>query len=138
MSEEEEERLFHLLQFLSFIKSLELNPLKDCKRLSVKKQNYYRLKFPLGKFVKFTGIQFSNKSDRRKLIGYFKQRHKLDPIVKKLSDGAFRSYVYFFYAECENPSGKAWFVEVSAVEDLFWFPYPLSVDEVFSYFETEK
>lgn len=67
MSEEEEERLFHLLQFLLFIKVLELTPLKDCKRLSIKKQNYYCLKFPLSKFVKFTGIQLSNKSDRKKL-----------------------------------------------------------------------
>ena len=81
MSEEEEERLFYLLQFLYFIKSLELTPLKDSKKLSVKKQNYYRLKFPLSKFHKFTGIQISNKSDRKKLIGNFKQLHKLDPIV---------------------------------------------------------
>ena len=131
MSEEEEKRLFHLLQFLSFIKSLELTPLKDCKRLSVKKQNYYRLKFPLSKFVKFTGIQFSNKSDRKKLIGYFKQLHKLDPIVKEFSDGAFRSYVCFLYAECENPSGKAWFVEVAAAEELFWFPYPFQLPKSF-------
>ncbi|MFT5250291.1 MAG: hypothetical protein ACI93P_002026, partial [bacterium] len=29
--QEEEKRFFHLLQFLSFIKSLELNPCKDCK-----------------------------------------------------------------------------------------------------------
>ena len=29
-NQEEEERLFHLLQFLSFVKSLKLNPLKDC------------------------------------------------------------------------------------------------------------
>jgi hypothetical protein len=33
MSEEEEEKLFHLLQFLSFIKSLDLNSFKDCKKL---------------------------------------------------------------------------------------------------------
>ena len=131
MSKEEEERLFHLLQFLSFIKSLELTPLKDFKRLSVKKQNYYRLKFPLSKFVKFTGIQFSNKSDRKKLIGYFKKLHKLDPIVKEFSDGAFRSYVCFLYAECENPSGKAWFVEVAAAEELFWFPYPFQLPKSF-------
>lgn len=131
MSEEEEERLFHLLQFLSFIKSLELNPFKDCKRLRVKKQNYYRLKFPLSKFVKFTGIQISNKSDRKKLIGYFKQLHKLDPIVKEFSDRTFRSYVCFLYAECENPSGKAWVVEVSAAEELFWFPYPFQLPKSF-------
>ena len=76
-NQEEEERFFHLLQFLSFIKSLELDPLKDCKKLRVKKQNYYRLKFPLSKFVKFTGIQISNKSDRKNLVSYFKQWQKL-------------------------------------------------------------
>ena len=37
MTEETEGELFHLLQFLSFIKSLELNSFKDCKRLRVKK-----------------------------------------------------------------------------------------------------
>jgi len=131
MAEEEEERLFHLLQFLSFIKSLELNPFKDCKRLRVKKQNYYRLKFPLSKFVKFTGIQISNQPDRKKLIGYFKQLHKLDAIVKEFSDGAFRSYVCFLYVECENPSGKAWVVEVFAAEELFWFLYPFQLPKSF-------
>jgi hypothetical protein len=130
-TQEEEERLFHLLQFLSFIKSLELNPFKDCKKLRVKKQNYYRLKFPLSKFVKFTGIQISNKPVRKKLIGYFKQLHKLDAIVKEFSDGAFRSYVCFLYVECENPSGKAWVVEVFAAEELFWFPYPFQLPKSF-------
>jgi hypothetical protein len=130
-TQEEEERLFHLLQFLSFIKSLKLNPFKDCKKLRVKKQNYYRLKFPLSKFVKFTGIQISNKPVRKKLIGYFKQLHKLDAIVKEFSDGAFRSYVCFLYVECENPSGKAWVVEVFAAEELFWFPYPFQLPKSF-------
>ena len=131
MSEEEEEKLFHLLQFLSFIKSLGLNSFKDCERLRVKKQNYYRLKFPLSKFVQYTGIQISNQSGRKKLIGYFKQLHKLDPIVKEFSDGGFRSYVCFLYAECENPSTKAWVVEVFAAEELFWFPYPFKLPKSF-------
>ena len=34
----EEERLFHLLQFLSFVKSLKLNLLKDCQKYRIKKQ----------------------------------------------------------------------------------------------------
>ena len=131
MTEKEEEKLFHLLQFLSFIKSLELNLFKDCKRLRVKKQNYYRLKFPLSKFVKYTGIKISNQSDRKKLIGYFKQLHKLDPIVKEFSDGGFRSYACFLYAECENPSTKAWVVEVFAAEELFWFSYPFQLPKSF-------
>ena len=104
------EKLFHLLQFSSFIKSLELNLFKDCKKMRVKKQNYYRLKFPLSKFVKFTGIKISNKYDRRKLIGYFKNLHRLDPIVKEFSDGSFRSYACFLYADCANLSGKSWVI----------------------------
>ena len=129
--QEEEERFFHLLQFLSFIKSLGLKPFKDCKKHRIKKQNYYRLKFPLSQFVKFTGIQLSNPSDRKNLIGYFRQLHKLDPIVKEFSDGAFRSYVCFLYAECENPSGKSWVVEVFAAEELFSFPYPFQLPKSF-------
>ena len=90
-NQEEEARLFHLLQFLSFVKSLELNPLKDCKKLIIKNQFYYELKFPLSKFVKFTGMQLSNKSKRKKLIVYFYKLQKLDPIVKVFSNMAFRS-----------------------------------------------
>ena len=131
MPEKEEKRFFHLLQFLSFIKSLDLNVLKDCKKLRVKKQNYYRLKFPLSKSMKFTGVQIFNKSNRRELIGYFKELHKLDPIVKEFSDGSFKSYVCFLYADCENPLGNAWFIEVFAAEELFYFPYPFQLPKSF-------
>jgi hypothetical protein len=55
-NQEEEERLFHLLQFLSFVKSLKLNPFKDCRKHRIKKQLYYGLKFPLSQFVKFTDM----------------------------------------------------------------------------------
>ena len=99
-NQEEEERFFHLLQFLSFIKSLELNPLKNCKKHRIKKQNYYGLKFSLNQFVKFTGIQISNHSERKKLIFYFSKLQKLDPIVKVFSNRAFRSYVCLPYVEC--------------------------------------
>lgn len=131
ISTEEEERFFHLLQFLSFIKSLELNSFKYCKKLRVKKRNYYCLKFSLSKFVKYTVIKISNKSDRKKLIGYFKQLHKLNPIVKEFSDGAFQSYVCFLYAECNNSSGKVWVIEIYAAEELFRFPYTFRLPKSF-------
>ena len=111
-----EERLFHLLQFLSFVKSLKLNPFKDCKKYRLKEQFYYELKFPLSQFVKFTGMQLSNHSKRKKLIFYFFQLQKLDPIVKVFSNRAFRSYVCFPYVDCRNPSGKSWVIEVLAAE----------------------
>lgn len=37
-NQEEEERLFHLLQFLSFVKSLKLNPFKDCQKHKILKK----------------------------------------------------------------------------------------------------
>lgn len=83
VNQEEEERLFHLFQFLSFVKSLELNPFQDCKKYRNKEQFYYGLKFPLSQFVEFTGIKISKQSQRDKLIGYFKQLQKRDPIYCK-------------------------------------------------------
>ena len=130
-NQEEEERLFHLFQFLSFVKSLELNSFKDCKKHRIKEQFYYCLKFPLSRFLEFTGIKISKHSQRDKLIGYFKQLQKLDPIVKEFSDGAFRSYVCFPYVGCDNPSGNSWNIEIFAAEALFCFPYPFQLPKSF-------
>ena len=66
--------------------------MKDCKKHQIKKQLCYVLKFPLSKFVKFTGMQLSNQSERENLISYFYQLQKLDPVVKVFSNLAFRSY----------------------------------------------
>ena len=130
-NQEEEERFFHLLQFLSFVKSLTLNPLKNCKKHRIKNHIYYELKCPLSQFVKFTGMQLSNHSERKKLIFYFFQLQKLDPIVKVFSNRAFRSYVCFPYVDCDNPSGKSWIIEVLAAEELFCFPYPFELPKSF-------
>ena len=134
----EEERLFHLLQFLSFVKSLKLNLLKDCQKHWIKKQLYYGLKFPLSKFYRFTGMKVSNQSEREKLIFYFSQLQKLDPIVKMFSNIAFRSYVCFPYVDCANPSGKSWVIEVLAAEELFCFPYPYQLPKSFLHSESKN
>ena len=130
-TQDEEERVFHLLQFLSFIKSLELNLLKDCKKHKIKEQNYYGLKFPLSQFVEFTGIQTLKDSQRKKLLLYFKKLQQLDPIVKVFSNGAFRSHVCFPYVECKNPFGNSWVIEVLGAEELFSFPYPFQLPKSF-------
>lgn len=130
-NQKEEKRFFHFLQFLSFIKSLDLNLCKDCKKHRIKKQNYYSLKFPLSQFVKFTGIQISNYSQLKKLIFYFYQLQKLDPIIKVFSNRAFRSYVCFPYVECENPFGNSWLIKVLAVEELFCFPSSFQLPKSF-------
>ena len=130
-NQEEEERLFHLFQFLSFVKSSGLNPFKDCKRCRIKEQFNYGLKFSLSKFIKFTGIQISKQSRRDKLIQYFRQLQKLDPIVKEFSDKTFRSYVCFPYVDCNNSSGNSWTIEIFAAEAIFCFPYPFQLPKSF-------
>ena len=130
-NKEDEGRLFHLLQFLSFVKSLELNSLKDCQKYQIKKQLYYGLKFPLSRFVKFTGMKLSNHSDREKLLFYFSRLQRLDPIIKVFSNMAFRSYVCFPYVDCANPSGNSWIIEVLVVEELFSFTYPFRLPKSF-------
>ena len=132
----EEERLFHLLQFLSFVKSLKLNRFKDCQKHKIKKQFYYGLKFPLSQFVKFTGMQLSNQSDREKLIFYFSQLQKLDPIVKVFSSRAFLSYLCFPYL------GKS-FLQVLGYRGIgsqgtFLLSVSISITEVVSSFGIEK
>ena len=76
-------------------------------------------------------MQLSNQSEREKLIFYFSQLQKLDPIVKVFSNIAFRSYVCFPYVDCANPSGKSWVIEVLAAEKLFFFPYPFQFPNFF-------
>ena len=113
------------------MKSLNLNSLKDCKKHRIKKQFYYGLKFLLSQFVKFTYIQLSHQSEREKLIFYFYQLQKLNPIVKVFSNMAFRSYVCFPYVDCANPFGKSWVIEVLANEELFCLPYPFQLSKSF-------
>ena len=130
-TQKEEKRLFHLLQFLSFVKSLKSKSNKDYKRYKIQKQNYYSFKFPLSKFVGFTGIKISNHSQRKKLVLYFNQLQTLDPIVKEFSNGSFRSYVCFPYVESENTSGNGWIINISVAEELFCLPYPFNFPKLF-------
>nr|UDP55556.1 hypothetical protein orf190a [Schizostauron trachyderma] len=82
-------------------------------------------------FVKFTGMQLSHQSDQEKLMFYFYQLQKLDPIVKVFSNKAFRSYVCFPYVDCDNHSGKSWVVEILVDEELFCFPYTFQLPKLF-------
>ena len=131
--QEDEERFFHLLQFLSFVKSLNLNPTKDCQKHWIKNQLYYILKFTLADFLDFTGTTITKNSQRKKLLKYFKDLQKLDPIVREFSDGSFRSYVSFPYVDSHNPFSNSWVIEILVAEELFYFPYPFQLSKSFLY-----
>jgi hypothetical protein len=130
-SQEEEERLFHLLQFLSFIKSLNLNPGKDCQKYLIKHQVYYLVEFSLSQFVHFTGITISNNYQRKKILSYFERLQTIDPIARHFSDGSFRSSVIFPYVELKKRFDKYWGIEIAMAEQLFTFPYPFGFPKSF-------
>ena len=76
-------------------------------------------------------MRLSNRCEREKLIFYFYQLKKLDPIVKVFSKMAFRSYVCFPYVDCANPSGNSWTIEVLVAKELFCYPYPFQLPTSF-------
>lgn len=127
----EEERLFHLFQFLSFIKSLDIKPFENCEKQKIKNKLYYILKFPLSDFINFTGIKITKQCQREKIIGYFKQLQKLDPIAKEFNDQSFQSYVCFPYVECHNSFGNSWNIEILTAEELLLFSYPFKIPKSF-------
>ena len=129
--QEDEEQFFHLLQFLSFVKSLNLKPTKDCQKHWIKNQLYYILKFTLADFLDFTGITITKNYQRKKVLKYFKDLQKLDPIVREFSDESFRSYVSFPYVDSHNPFSNSWVIEVFIAEELFNFSYPFIFPESF-------
>ena len=137
-AQEEEKRFFHLLQFLTFVKNLEIDPSKDCDTHVIENQLYYILKFPLSQFARSIGIPISNQYQREKLVEYFRQLQTIDPIVKPFSDGGFRSYVGFPYADAKNPSGRAWLIKVYVAEELFSFNYPFQFTKSFLTYKSKN
>jgi len=120
-SAEEEGRLFHLLQFLSFIRNFTVD--KNWKTHKIKDRIYYFIKFSLSDFIDFTDIKIIGSYQRKELLDYFEQLQKVDPIVTQFSNGAFRSYVCFPYVDCDNPSQNSWEIEILVNEQLFDFSY---------------
>jgi len=128
---QEEERLFHLLQFLSFVKSLNLNPAKDCQKYLIKNQVYYLVEFSLSQFFQFTGIKISNHYQRKKILSYFERLQTIHPIATYFSDGSFKSYVIFPYVELKKRFDKYWRIEIAMAEQLYTFPYPFAFPKSF-------
>lgn len=128
-SNDEEERIFHLLQYLSFVKTLTKD--QYLQTHSIKNKVYYIVKFSLRQFLAFTGVKITNSYQRKQLLVYFKKLQKLDPIVTEFSDGGFQSYVVFPYVDMKNKPGNSWMLEVYTAQELIFFPYPFGLTKSF-------
>lgn len=105
---QDHERLYHLLQFLNFIKTLNN---EDCPQYFLEGRRYFIQKFPLKDFMSFIGIPSTKQNQRLKMVEYFRQLHKTDPIIETFSDGTFRIFATFLYSGVDKESNR-WFVRI--------------------------
>jgi len=120
------ERVYHLLQFLNFIKTLKN---QDCESYLLEGKSYFIHTFPLKNFINFIGIKQS-KTQRLNIREYFSQLHKIDPIIEQFEDGLFHIFATFLYSGVYKKSNR-WFVRVYIHEALYRYAYPFVLSKSF-------
>jgi hypothetical protein len=123
----EHEKLYRLLQFLNFIKNLNNH---DSGQYFLEGRKYFIQEFPLIDFMNFIGISSTKQNQRLKMIEYFRQLHKMDPIIETFLDGQFRLFATFLYSGVEKISNR-WFVRIYIIEDLYDYNYPFVLSNSF-------
>jgi hypothetical protein len=127
------EKLYRLLQFLNFIKTLNN---KDSGQYFLEGRKYFIQEFPLIDFMNFIGIPTPNQNQRLKMIEYFRQLHKMDPIIETFSDGQFRLFATFLYSGVQKQSNR-WFVRIYIIEDLYGYNYPFVLSNSFQNYKNK-
>lgn len=80
--------------------------------------------------MNFISIPSTNQNQRLKMIEYFRQLHKMDPIIETFSDGQFRLFTTFLYSGVKKQSNR-WFVRVYIIEDFYVYNYPFVLSNSF-------
>lgn len=124
---QDHKKLYHLLQFLNFIKTLKN---EDCPQYFLEGRRYFIQNFTLKDFMNFIGIPVKKQNQRLKILEYFRQLHKLDPIIEQLEDSTFRIFATFLYSSVYKKS-NSWVVRVYVIEDLYQYSYPIVLSKSF-------
>ena len=122
------QRLFHMLQFLNYIK--ELGSPKPSQYFIVEGKRYVIEEFYLANFMKFTQTPSTNSYQRTKLVDYFESLHNINPIVEQFADGTFRIFATFLYSDIKKVAGRLK-VKVYIIEDLYDYAYPFRFSKHF-------
>ncbi len=118
--------MYHLLQFLNFIKTLNS---QDCTQYLLEGKSYLIYTFPLNNFINFIGTKHS-KTQRFNTREYFGQLHKNDPITEQFEDESVRIFATSLYSGVYKKSNR-WFVRVCINEDLYQYVYPFVLSKSF-------
>jgi len=127
------EKFYHLLQFLNFIKTLNT---EQCPEYFLEGRKYFIQTLPLKDFMNFIGIPSTKQNQRLKIVEYFRQLHKTDPILEQFSDGTFRIFATFLYSGVYKKSNR-WFVRVYIIEDLYLYEYPFILSNSFRNYKNQ-
>jgi hypothetical protein len=86
--------------------------------------------------MNFINIPSTKQNQRLKIVEYFRQLHKTDPIVEQFSDDTFRVFVTFLYSGVHKESNR-WFVRVYILEDLYLYCYPFMLSNSFRNYKNQ-
>lgn len=125
---EDKKRFYHLIQFLTFIKTLNY---ENSKRHWIKEKCFYIQQFYLSDFLQFVGIKVTRQNQRKKLLEYFEKLHKIEPIIEEFTDRSFRTYACFPFSGVNKTKAGRWVVEVYIIEDLLLYQYPFMLSNSF-------
>lgn len=124
---QDQKKLYHLLQFLNFIKTLKN---ENCPQYFLEGRRYFIHTFPLNDFMNFIDMPVKKHNQRLKILEHFKQLHKLDPIIEQFQDNTFRIFATFLYSSVYKKSNR-WFVRIYIIEDLYQYAYPIILSKSF-------
>lgn len=80
--------------------------------------------------MNFIDIPVEKQNQRFKILEYFRQLHKFDPIIDQLEDSTFRIFATFLYSSVYKKSNR-WVVRVYIIEDLYQDAYPIILSKSF-------
>jgi hypothetical protein len=111
------EQFFKLIQFLSFLRTLEFS------RQFIDDQSYCVIEFPVIDFIGFTGGNMKSTYQRTKALDFFTSLQEIKPLIQKFSNNEFRRSVMFPYLKLKKQN-RRWIVRMAVGEELYFYQYP--------------
>ena len=115
----QKEQFFQLLQFLSFLRTL------DYSRQFLDDQAYCIVEFAVMNFISFRGNNPRSTYQRNKALDFFASLQNIKPLIQKFSSNEFRRSVMFPYLKLRKQN-RRWAVKMAIGEELYFYPYPFS------------
>ena len=110
-------QFFNLLQFLSFLRTLEYS------KQFLDDQVYCVIEFAVIDLISFTGGNMKSTYQRTKALEFLMSLQDIKPLIKKFSNEEFRRSVMFPYLKLKKQN-KRWTVTMAVEEELYFYQYP--------------